>query len=74
MKKDKSEIAIPHGLAIRKVQWAIQEAYKISVHNLAITDWSQVSPERKRQVEIDQLRIAKLILRELNIEENKVKK
>jgi len=65
--KDQDE-SIHHKIAIRKVQWALQEAYKISVHNLGIIDWSKEQFYRKRQCEIDQLRIARLILRELNIE------
>ena len=63
-----NDMSIDHQIAIRKVQWALQEAYKISVHNLAITNWSEEQFYRKRQCEIDQLRIARLILRELNIE------
>lgn len=63
-----NDMSIDHQIAIRKVQWALQEAYKISVHNLGITDWSKENLNRKRQCEIDQIRIARLILRELNIE------
>lgn len=63
-----NDMSIDHQIAIRKVQWALQEAYKISVHNLGILDWSKENLNRKRQSEIDQIRIARLILRELNIE------
>ena len=51
-----------HGRIILDIQWALQEAYKIAVHNLGISDWSKETLERRRQVEIDQLKIAKLIL------------
>jgi len=57
-----------HKLAVTKVQWALQEAYKVAVHNAGIQDWSKEKHFRKRQVEIDQLKIARMILRELNIE------
>jgi hypothetical protein len=49
---------------ILQVQWALQEAYKIAVHNAGISDWSVVPSQRKRQVELDQLKIARLILEE----------
>lgn len=62
------EVSEKHQLAIRKVQWALQESYKIAVHNSGVTDWSVEKPERKRQVEIDQLKIARMLLRELNVE------
>jgi len=57
-----------HELAIKKTQWALTEAYKIAVHNAGITDWSKESELRKRQIEIDQIKIARILLRELNIE------
>jgi len=47
-----------HKLAITKVQWALQEAYKVAVHNAGIQDWSKENALRRRQVEIDQLKIA----------------
>jgi len=62
------KISETHDLAIKKTQWALQEAYKIAVHNAGITDWSKESGLRKRQIEIDQIRIARILLRELNIE------
>ena len=62
------KISETHELAIKKTQWALQEAYKIAVHNAGITDWSKESGLRKRQIEIDQIRIARILLRELNIE------
>lgn len=62
------EVSEKHQLAIRKVQWALQESYKIAVHNSGVTDWSVEKPERKRQIEIDQLKIARMLLRELNVE------
>ena len=60
-----SNESIQHKTAIIKVQWALQEAYKIAVHNAGITDWSQEKPERKREIEIDQINIARMILNEL---------
>ena len=27
-------------IAVKEVQWALQEAYKIAVHTMGITDWS----------------------------------
>ena len=60
-----NEESVQHKTAIIKVQWALQEAYKIAVHNAGITDWSQEKPERKREVEIDQIKIAEMILNEL---------
>ncbi len=65
------KISETHDLAIKKTQWALQEAYKIAVHNAGITDWSKESGLRKRQIEIDQIRIARILLRELNIESKK---
>ncbi len=65
-----TEISKQHDLAIKKTQWALQEAYKIAVHNAGITDWSKEEKRtlRKRQIEIDQIKIARILLRELNIE------
>lgn len=62
------EMSAKHKIAIRKVEWALQEAYKVAVHNAGISDWSKENAIRKRQVEIDQLKIARMILRELEIE------
>lgn len=62
------ELSEKHELAIKKTQWALQEAYKIAVHNAGIVDWSKESELRKRQIEIDQIKIARILLRELNIE------
>ncbi len=51
--------------AEREVNWALQEAYKIAVHHAGITDWSQEKPERKHEVEMMQMEIAKMILSRL---------
>ena len=48
--------------AVLSVQWALQESYKIAVHNAGITDWSIVTNVRKREVEEDQLKIAVMLL------------
>lgn len=51
--------------AILEVNWALQEAYKIAVHHSGITDWSTEKPERKNEVEVMQIKIAKMILSRL---------
>ncbi len=57
--------ATPHDQVIMAVNWALQEAYKIAVHQAGITDWSQEKPGRTHEIEIYQVRIAGLILDEL---------
>ncbi len=48
-----------------EVNWALQEAYKIAVHHAGITDWSVEKPERKHEVEMMQMEIAKMLLSRL---------
>jgi len=45
-----------------EVNWALQEAYKIAVHQAGITSWSDEKPERKHEVEMMQMEIAKMLL------------
>lgn len=69
--KKNDEMESRHQTAIRKVQWALSQSYKIAVHNAGVTDWSKETELRKRQVEIDQLKITKMLLREVNLELDK---
>ncbi len=55
----------PHDQVILAVNWALQEAYKIAVHQAGITNWSEEKPERKHEIEVYQVSIAGLILDEL---------
>jgi len=48
-----------------EVNWALQEAFKMAVHQAGITDWSKEKPERTHQVEMMQLEIAKMLLSRL---------
>lgn len=64
------EIDNAHKLALRKVQWALQESYPMAVRLRGITDWSKFKTREgfnkaSRYVEDYQLRIATMILKEL---------
>lgn len=48
-----------------EVNWALQEAYKIAVHQAGITSWAEEEPERKHEVEMMQMEIAKMLLSRL---------
>lgn len=52
--------------AILQTQWCLQEAYKIAVHHLGITDWSREPHERKTQCEVFQCEVAKMIQKALH--------
>lgn len=48
--------------ALAEVQWALDKAYKVAVHNRGITDWSREKPEMKNIITHEQIEIAKMIL------------
>ncbi len=53
--------------AVRNVQWALQEAYKMAVHMRGITDWSKMpnaetKVKEEKIVEEYQLKIAEMII------------
>lgn len=58
--------------ALLEVNWCMLEAYKIAVHHAGIIDWSTEKPERKNEVEIMQIEIAKMILSRLPITDGKI--
>ena len=45
-----------------EVNWALQQAFKIAVHHAGITNWSEEEPERRHEVEMMQMEIAKMLL------------
>jgi hypothetical protein len=57
--------AVPHDQVKLAVEWALQEAYKIAVHQAGITNWSEEKPERKHEIEMYQVAIAGILLDEL---------
>ncbi len=65
MSDPRGESSLPHDQVILAINWALQEAYKIAVHQAGITDWSQEKPERKHEIEMFQVAIAGILLDEL---------
>ena len=51
----------PNDIAVREVEWVLQEAYKIAVRVAGIKDWSEEPPETKQIVNNHQMEIAKMI-------------
>ncbi len=52
---------LPHDTAKMLVSWCLQESYKMSVHNIGITDWSIATSEQKQSVLDGQLIIAEML-------------
>ena len=58
--------------AVSLTQWALNKAYGIAVRTAGITDWSVTKaehPEREHQVELMQMKIAKMILDNINAQQ-----
>ena len=52
---------LPHDTAKMLVSWCLQESYKMSVHNIGISDWSKATEEEKEAVLDGQYIIAEML-------------
>jgi len=55
------EIGTPHFTAEKLVLWSLERAYKISVANIGLTDWSKATVNQKKDVLVGQYIIAEML-------------